>query len=59
MDDEIKDMFFSLFSAEGNQNCKKKEDYTDFSVYLQCEGAVNLKRPSLAQPPASSLGFLL
>ena len=38
MDDEIKDMFFSPFSAEDNQNCKKKEDYTDFSVYLQCEG---------------------
>lgn len=42
MDDAIKDMFFSPFSAEDNQNCKK-EDYTDFSVYLQCEGAVNLQ----------------
>ena len=42
MDDEINDMFFSPFSAEDNQNCKK-EDYTDFSVYLQCEGAVNLQ----------------
>ena len=58
MDDAIKDMFFRLFLLK-TIKIAKKEDYTDFSVYLQCEGAVNLQRPSLAQPPASSLGFLL
>lgn len=58
MDDEIKDMFFAFFLVK-TIKIAKKEDYTDFSVYLQCEGAVNLQRPSLAQLPASSLGFLL
>ena len=42
MDDAIKDMFFRLFLLKIIK-IAKKEDYTDFSVYLQCEGAVNLQ----------------
>ena len=38
MDDEIKDMFFSPFFCWRQSKLQKKEDYTDFSVYLQCEG---------------------
>ena len=59
MDDEIKDMFFSLFSAEDNQNCKKRKITQIFPYICSARGAVNLQRPSLAQLPASSLGFLL
>ena len=42
MDDEINDMFFSPFLLK-TIKIAKKEDYTDFSVYLQCEGTVNLQ----------------
>ena len=59
MDDEIKDMFFSLFSGEDNQKCKKRKITQIFPYICSARGAVNLQRPSLAQLPASSLGFLL
>lgn len=34
--------FFRLFLLK-TIKIAKEEDYTDFSVYLQCEGAVNLQ----------------
>ena len=51
MDDEINDMFFSPFSAEDNQNCKKRKITQIFPYICSARGAVNLQRPSLAQPP--------
>lgn len=33
MDDEINDMFFSPFSAEDNQNCKKGRLHRFFRIF--------------------------
>ena len=43
MDDEIKDMFFSPFSAEDNQNCKKRKITQIFPYICSARGAVNLQ----------------
>lgn len=60
MDDEIKDMFFSPFSAEDNQNCKKRKITQIFPYICSARGAVNLQRPSLAQPlPSFIAGFFV
>lgn len=58
MDDEIKDMFFRFFLVKTIKIAKKKIIQI-FPYICSARGAVNLQRPSLAQLPASSLGFLL